>query len=93
MKKRLFSSALIAAKILLVFVSLPSCKQTAKQKDWSKYKFGVTLYGGKGMGSGYSQIYCDSFQMTDLLSADIWVDGKKMSVKAEDRLAVWSNIN
>lgn len=92
-KLRLHSSAVLAANLLLVAVFSSGCNETAKQKDWSKYKFGVTLYGGKGMGSGYSQIYCDSVQMTGLLSADIWVDGTKMSVKAEDRVAVWSNGN
>ncbi len=91
-KMRLLPSAVLAANLLLVAVFSSSCNEP-KGKDWSKYKFGVTLYGGKGMSSGYSQIYCDSVQMTGLLSADIWIDGTKMTVKAEDRVAVWSNGN
>jgi len=94
MKKfKLHSSAVLAAILLLVAVSSSSCNETTKQKDRSKYKFGVTLYGGKGMSSGYSQIYCDSVQMTSLLSADVWVDGVRLSVKADERIAVWSNGN
>lgn len=87
----LFRQAPILAILMLVAV-LSSCNEI-KSKDWSKYKFGITLYGGKGMGFGYSQIYCDSVQMTGMLSADIWVDGTKMAVKADDRISVWSNGN
>lgn len=94
MKKfRIYLSAVLAAILLLVAVFSSSCNETKNQKNWSKYKFGVTLYGGKGMSSGYSQIYCDSVQMTSLLSADVWVDGVKLSVKADERIAVWSNGN
>lgn len=92
-KFKLHSSAVLAAILLLVAVYSSSCNETENKKNWSKYKFGITLYGGKGMLSGYSQIYCDSVQMTGLLSADVWVDGTKLSVKADERIAVWSNGN
>jgi len=92
-KFKLHSSAVLAANLLLVAVFLSSCNETKNQKNWSKYKFGVTLHGGKGMSSGYSIIYCDSFQMTGLLSADVWVDGTKLSVKTDEKIAVWSNGN
>ena len=87
----LFRQAPILAILMLVAV-LSSCNEI-KSKDWSKYKFGITLYGGKGMGSGFSHIYCDSVQMTGVLSADVWVDGTKMTVIADDRISVWSNGN
>lgn len=90
-KMRLLPSAVLAANLLLVAVFSSSCNETKNQKNWSKYKFGVTLYGGKGMSNGYSQIYCDSVQMTSFQSADVWVDGIKLDVKADDRIAVWSN--
>lgn len=95
---RLLTSNLLVASLLSVSTFLPTCNQTVKQKekekekDWSKYKFGVTLFGGKGLEMGFSRIYCDSLQMKDLFSADIWVDGVKISVKA-NRISVWSNVD
>lgn len=78
--------------VVFVLLALSSCSEM-KSKDWSKYRFGVTIYGSKGFGGGYSSIYCDSVQMTGLLSADVWVDGTKMAIIAEDRISVWSNGN
>lgn len=77
-----------AAILLLVVIFLTSCYHTS-----SKYKFGVTLYGGRGASKGFSIIYCDSVQMTSLSSADVWVDGIKIAVKADERISVWSNGN
>lgn len=78
------------AAILLLAAVLSSCCDE-KSKNMDRYKFGVTLYGGTGMSSGYSQIYCDSVQMKTTKEADIFIDGTKMTVKADDRIAVWSN--
>jgi hypothetical protein len=76
--------------ILLLSAITLSCNEP-NLKDWSKYRFGVTLYGGRGMDSSYSIIYCDSVKMTSLFSADLWVDGTKIPVMTDKRISVWSN--
>lgn len=73
--------------IIFVIILLTSCSETSPQKDYSKYKFGVTLYSE----GGYSKIYCDSLQMTSVRSAYVWVDGIKLIVQSQNRISVWSN--
>lgn len=40
-------------------------------------------YGDKFANSGYTTVYCDSFQMESLTKATVWVDGTEMTVYAE----------
>lgn len=72
---------------ILAIILFNSCGETSLKKDYSKYKFGVTLYSE----SGYSKIYCDSLQMTSVRSAYVWVDGIKLIVQSQNRISVWSN--
>lgn len=78
--------------LFIAIIAMIGCNDIVTDK-FSKYQFGVTIYGGSGMASGYSSIYCDSVNMITAKEAELFVDGRKIKVKADDYITVWSNVN
>lgn len=68
--------------VLAAFFALTSCNQ-------NKHQISVIVRYGEGFAnSGYTVIYCDSFQMLDTKTADIWRDGTKMRIYSETLITV-----
>jgi hypothetical protein len=71
-------------KVLLftVVIGIISCNQI--KTNTKEYKFGLVLYSGNGLDYTASTIECDSFKMYGTKKADVWVDGSKISIEAEN---------
>ena len=63
--------------ILLTTLILSSCSKYEPPR-----KCQVGLHFNDGFSSTHSSIWCDSFQMLDIKTANVWIDGTKMRVEA-----------
>jgi hypothetical protein len=77
-------------KLLLFTIAagMVSCNQL--RTDTKEYKFGLVSYNGNGFNSTSSTIKCDSVKMYGTKKADVWVDGVKISIEAENVITVYS---
>lgn len=73
--------------ILSSILLLMSCNQESK----SKYKFTVTAHNGHGMNKSWHTIHCDSVNMLNTKKAEVFIDGTKMNIEAENWITVSSN--
>lgn len=92
MKKfNLRNSVAIVIYIVLVAVSFVSCNKNHKQKTDCSYKFIATAYNGSGWDRTWHSIKCDSINMITIKKAEVFIDGTKMIIEADDRITVNSN--
>lgn len=78
------------AKLLLVAVLFSSCSY---KKEDCKHKLVVTSYNGSGWYRSSHSIKCDSVNMLGTKKAEIFIDGTKMIIEADDKITVHSNRN
>lgn len=94
MKKfNLRNSVAIVVYTVLVAVLFVSCNEKTEQKTNCCYKFVVTLYNGSGWNRSWHKIECDSVNMLGTKKAEVFIDGTKMIIEADDRITVHSNCN
>lgn len=73
--------------IILSFIPLLiSCDQESK----SKYKLSVHAYNGSGWDRTQHTIYCDSVNMLSTNKAEVFIDGTKINIEAENFITVHS---
>lgn len=72
--------------ILSSILLLISCNQESK----SKYKLAVTAYNGSGLDRARHVIHCDSVNMLSTKKAEVFIDGTKMNIEAENYITVRS---
>lgn len=72
--------------ILSSILLLISCNQESK----SKYKLSVTSYNGHGMNQSWHTVNCDSVNMISTKKAEVFIDGTKMNIEAENYITVRS---
>jgi hypothetical protein len=77
--------------MLFALLFLVGCHGDQTLGQSPKRKFSLTLYNVTGYNLVSSVVDCDSFQMVSTKRADIWVDGTKMSIQAEDVIYPKSN--
>lgn len=82
MKKIKIHTLLLLVLFALLF--LVGCHRDRTSGQSPKRKFSLTLHNKTGYNLVSSVVDCDSFQMVSTKKADIWVDGTKMSIQAED---------
>jgi len=94
MKKfNLRNSVAIVVYTVLVAVLSVSCNEKPEQKANCSYKFVATAYNGSGWNRSWHSIECDSINMITIKKAEVFIDGTKMIIEADDRITVHSNCN
>lgn len=92
MKKfNLRNLAAIVIYTVLVAVLFVSCNEKSEQKANRSYKLVVTAHNGNGWNRSWHSIKCDSVNMITIKKAEIFIDGTKMIIEADDRITVHSN--
>lgn len=86
MQKVKVKTLMMFTGILLLIMFLSSCDDTTSQ---SKYRFILSAYGDGGWSK--HSVYCDSVHMKTVSSADVWIDGIKIDIIAQDKIAVSFN--
>lgn len=72
--------------ILSSILLLMSCNQESK----SKYKLAVHAVNGSGWDRSLNTILCDSVNMLSTKKAEVFVDGTKINIEAENYISVRS---
>ena len=76
------------AKLMLVAVLLSSCSY---KKEDCKHKFVATAHNGSGWSRSWHSIECDSINMITIKKAEVFIDGTKMIIEADNVITVHTN--
>lgn len=79
----------IVVYTVLITVLFTSCNE----KTDCNYKLVATSYNGSGWNRSRHPIECDSVNMITIKKAEVFINGTKMIIKAEDRITVHSKCN
>lgn len=75
-------------KLLLVSILFLSC---GNKEEGCKYKLVATLDNGSGWSKSWHSLECDSINMLSTKKAEIFIDGTKMIIEADNRITVHTN--
>lgn len=80
--------AIVVYTVLVAF--FVSCGYKTKN---CKHKLVATSHNGSGWGKSWYQLECDSINMLSTKKAEIFIDGTKMIIEADNRITVHTKCN